>query len=184
MKCIPSPKHDGLTQSRAINLSTCHWLCACRALALFAPTQGHVALVSGQMLPAEGEEPILPLRALVLPFHGLGDRGAAMGNNDTERLAVWSTLITFILSFSLCSEWGEQLEQGVSRWENAGCYKHVAYGRMKLQNQSEENALPNHMSRPTPRKGWGQSQVMLKHPLPTAAPSAPSPLQFEPGCGG
>lgn len=110
-----------------------------------------------------------------------------MGNNATGRLAVWSALITFIVSFSLCSEWGEQLEQG----QMGKCwllYEHVAeaYGRMKLQNQSKENALPNHMSCPIPRKGWREWKVRLKHPPPppSAAPSGPSPVQLEPGCGG
>lgn len=64
------------------------------------------------MLPAVGEEPVLSLRTLVLPLHGLGDRETAMGNSNPDRLAVLSTLITFILSFFLCSEWDEQLEEG------------------------------------------------------------------------
>lgn len=71
-----------------------------------------MGLVSGQMLPAVGEEPILSLRTLVLPLHGLGDRGTAMENSNPNRLAALSTLITFILSFFLCSEWDEQLEEG------------------------------------------------------------------------
>lgn len=170
VKCIPSPKHRELKLSRAINLTTC----AHHVLVLFAPIQSCVDLVGGQMFPAMREEPILPLRALVLPSAWSRGKGTAMGNNHTDRLAVWSTLIPFILSFSLHSEWGEQLEQG----QMGKCwllYKHVAeaYGGMKLQNQSKENALHNHMSCPTLRKGWGELKVMLKHsPPPSEAPSA------------
>lgn len=178
VKCIPSPEHHGLKLSRAINLITCHWLCAHHALVLFAPIQGHVGLVSKQMLAAVGEGPILSFGALVLPLHGLRNRGTAMGNNEADRLAVWST---FTLSFYICLN-------GVSNSsrENVGCYKHVAaaYGRMKLQNRSKEKALPNHMSSPTARKGWGESKVRLKHAPTSAAPGAPSSLQLEPGCGG
>lgn len=38
VKYVPSPEHDGLKLSRAIKLTTCHWVCARHALVLFALT--------------------------------------------------------------------------------------------------------------------------------------------------
>lgn len=151
---------------------------------LFALTQGHVGLVSGQMLPAVGEKPILSLRALVLPLHGLGNRGTAMGNNDTDRLLFPE--LSLHLSCQCLSVLNGVSNLSRARWENAGCYKHaaVAYGRIKLQHQSKGKALSSRMSCPAPRKGWGESKVMLKHPPTNEAPRAPSPLPLEPGWGG
>lgn len=178
---IPSPEHHALKLSRAINLTTCHWLCAHHALVLFAPIQGHVGLVSEQMLAAVGEGPILSLGALVLPLHGLRNREQPW---KTMRQTGWlfGVLSLHLPCHSICAI------NGVSNSsrENAGGYKHVAaaYGRMKLQNQSKEKALPNHMSSSTPGKDWGESKVRLKHAPTSAAPGAPSSLRFEPGCGG